>query len=206
MMKFYYKLLVYRPVLVLFTISVFSLSCIFTSFLAKEPPNFTDPTLGFEARGTDISNRLTTWKNLLEETRPSGSLVVNPKEFQQHEFNRKHKKNKNRHQWKKLNKSLDQKIKILKDATRGKSFNVEFSLNLDDTNETQINSTHWEYGTNKSYDEETDRRNKESKKKKWKEFTKLEPPPITSTDFQSDGYFCESPSKYLSYTNMLILN
>lgn len=32
---------------------------------------------GFESRGTDISNRLTAWHNLLEETRPSGRLTSN---------------------------------------------------------------------------------------------------------------------------------
>lgn len=197
-MIFFYKLLVFRPVLVLFVISVFSLSCILTALLLKSPPDFSDPTLGFEARGTEISKKLTTWRNLLEETRPSGSLIVNPKEIQQHEFDMKHRKNKNRHQKKKL--KFDKKMKILKEfATNNKSFNVDIAYNSDDIGNDTIleeHSHHWDYGTNKSYDEETDRKNKEMKKKKWKEFSKLEPPPITSTDYHSsDGYFCESPSK-----------
>ncbi|CAG2063579.1 unnamed protein product, partial [Timema podura] len=33
---------------------------------------------GFEARGTVIAQRLTAWNNLLEATRPSGNLLVNP--------------------------------------------------------------------------------------------------------------------------------
>lgn len=197
-MIFFYKLLVFRPVLVLFVISVFSLSCILTALLLKSPPDFSDPTLGFEARGTEISKKLTTWRNLLEETRPSGSLIVNPREAQQHfEFDKKHKKNKNRHQKKKL--KFDKKMKILKEfSTTDKSFNVDIAYNLDDTgNDTTLEEhNHWDYGTNKSYDEETDKKNKEMKKKKWKEFSKLEPPPITSTDYHStDGYFCESPSE-----------
>lgn len=199
-MIFFYKLLVFRPVLVLFVISVFSLSCILTALLLKSPPDFSDPTLGFEARGTEISKKLTTWRNLLEETRPSGSLIVNPKEIQQHEFDMKHRKNKNRHQKKKL--KFDKKMKILKEfATNNKSFNVDIAYNSDDIGNDTIleeHSHHWDYGTNKSYDEETDRKNKEMKKKKWKEFSKLEPPPITSTDYHStDGYFCESPSKLI---------
>lgn len=36
---------------------------------------------GFETRGTMIAKRVTTWKNLMEATRPSGALVVNPKEY-----------------------------------------------------------------------------------------------------------------------------
>ena len=195
-MNFYYKLLVIRPVLVLLIISLLSFSFILSVFLYKSPPDFSDPTLGFEARGTDISKKQTTWRNLLEETRPSRSLIVNPKEIQQHEFYKKNKKNKNRHQKKKL--KFDKKMKILKEfATTNKSFNVDIAYNSDDTgnNTTLEDHNHWDYGTNKSYDEETDRKNKEMKKKKWKEFSNPEPPPITSTDFHStDGYFCESPS------------
>lgn len=196
-MIFYFKLLVYRPVLVISVISVLSLSCILTALLLKSPPDFSDPTLGFEARGTDTSKKLTTWRNLLEETRPSGSLIVNPKEILQHEFDKKHRKNKSRHQKKKL--KFDKKMKLLKDfAANNKTFNVDIAYNADDSgNDTTLEDhNHWDYGTNKSYDEETDKRNKEMKKKKWKEFSKLEPPPITSTDFHStDGYFCESPSE-----------
>lgn len=36
---------------------------------------------GFEPRGTVISRRLTAWRNLLEETRPSGILIANPNEL-----------------------------------------------------------------------------------------------------------------------------
>lgn len=201
-MIFYYKLLVFRPVLVLFVISVFSLSCILTALLLKTPPDFSDPTLGFEARGTEISKKLTTWRNLLEETRYSGSLIVNPKEIQQHEFDRKHRKNKNRHQKKRL--KFDKKMKILKEfASNNKSFNVDISYNSNSDepgNDTTVEEhTHWDYGTNKSYDEATVKKNNEIKRKIWINLNKTLPPAITSTDFQStDGYFCESPSKLRS--------
>lgn len=178
-------------------ISVSCLACILTALLLKSPPDFSDPTLGFEARGTEISKRLTTWRNLLEETRPSGSLIVNPKEIQQREFDRHHRKNKNRHQKKKI--KFDKKMKILKGIGTNSSFNIDIAYNLDDTgNDTNLEGhVHWDYGTNKSYDEETDKKSKEVKKKKWKKLSKLEPP-VTSTDFHStDGFFCESPSELL---------
>lgn len=166
--------------------------------MLKSPPDFSDPTLGFEARGTSISKRLTTWRNLLEETRPSGSLVVNPKELQQHEFDKKRaRKNKNRHQNKKL--KFDQKMRKLKEYGTNKSYNIDIVYNSDDTgNGTVIEGhSHWDYGTNKSYDEERETKDKEAKKKKWRGFLDIDPPPLTSTDFHStDGYFCESPSKF----------
>jgi hypothetical protein len=196
-MNFYSKLLVFRPVFVLFVISAFCLSCIIIALLLKSPPDFSDPTLGFEARGTEISKRLTTWRNLLEETRPSGSLIVNPKELQKHEFDKKHRKNKNRHQKKKL--KFDEKMRKLKDYSTNKSYTMDIVYNFDDiVNDTLIEShNHYEYGTNKSYNEERENKIKEAKKKKWGGLMKVDPPPLTSTDFHStDGYFCESPSKY----------
>lgn len=42
---------------------------------------------GFEARGTEIANRLTAWENLLEETRPSGRLTANPNDKLQQQDN-----------------------------------------------------------------------------------------------------------------------
>lgn len=33
---------------------------------------------GFEARGTVIGQKLTAWRNLLDETRPRGKLTANP--------------------------------------------------------------------------------------------------------------------------------
>lgn len=196
-MNFYCKLLVFRPLLVLLVIFVFCLACIITTLLLKSPPDFSDPTLGFEARGTEISKRLTTWRNLLEETRPSGSLIVNPKELQQHEFDKKHRKNKNRHEKKRLR--YEAKMRKLKEYSTNKSYNVDIVYNSDDAgNDTEVDEahSHYEYGTNKSYDEAQENKIKEAKKKKWEGFLKIDPPPLTSTDFHStDGYFCESPGE-----------
>lgn len=198
-MNFFCKLLVYRPILVLFVIFTFCFCCIFSTFLLKPLPDFSDPTLGFEARGTDISKKLTTWKNLIEETRPSGSLTVNPKELLQHKINKKHRKNKNRHEKKRL--KYDQKMRKLKEYSTSKdtSYNIDILYNSEDKeNDTLINGVvkHYEYGKNISFDEEKEKKIKDAKKKKWERFLKVDPPPLISTDFHStDGYFCESPSK-----------
>ena len=42
-------------------------------------PSFNDPLLGFESRGTEISNRINAWKLLMQSTSWSGSLTMNPK-------------------------------------------------------------------------------------------------------------------------------
>jgi protein dispatched 1 len=204
-MLFFYKLLVFRPVLVLFVISSLSITAILTALLLKSPPDFSDPTLGFEARGTEISKKITTWRNLLEETRPSGSLVVNPKEIQQHDLFKKHRKNKARHEKKKKKLKFDKKMKILREfATSNKSFDVHIDFSEDIGNDTTLEEHNHDtiYGTNKSYDEETVKKDKQKKNKVWKILNEKDPP-ITSTDFHStDGFFCESPSK-LSLTRYL---
>lgn len=211
-MIYYSKLLVLRPSLVLFFISVISISCIITAFLLKSPPDFSDPTLGFEARGTDISNKLTTWRNLLDETRPSGSFIVNPKDihqrFNEEQSQKQRKRNRNksrlRHQDKKKKQQkvkFDKKMKVLKDFVMNKSFNVDIAYNSEDVaNDTTVEEhSHYDYGTNKTYNEETERKNKKLKNEKWKNLKNVDPPPITSTDFHStDGYFCESPSEFES--------
>lgn len=209
-MNFYSKLLVSRPEVVLFVIFVFCFSCILTTFLLKSPPDFSEPTIGFETRGTEISKRLTTWRNIIEETRPSGSLIVNPKELLQHEFDKKkHHKNKNRHEKKKRLK-FDQKMRKLKDYSTNRSFNTDIIYNSDDSssgNDSLIEEHHYEYGKNVSYNEEKDKKNKKAKNDKWIDLLGNNPPPYTSTDFHStDGYFCESPSKSLANYQVFVFN
>lgn len=196
-MIFLAKLLVLRPFLVLLFISVISITCIILAVLLKPTPDFSDPTLGFEARGTDISMKLTTWRNLLEETRPSGSFIVNPKEIQQHEMFQKKRKNKEGRHNRKNKLKYSKKMKILKNFVKNKSYNVDIAYTDETGNDTTVEEhSHYDYGTNKTYNEELENKRKKIKTEKWKNLKNVEPPPMTSTDFHStDGFFCESPSK-----------
>lgn len=80
-MNWYSKTLSHRPYIVLAAVAVVSGLCLIVPFLTRKIPSFTDPTLGFETRGTTISQRITTWQNIAEATRPSGSLTSNPSEL-----------------------------------------------------------------------------------------------------------------------------
>ncbi|KAL1492621.1 hypothetical protein ABEB36_010857 [Hypothenemus hampei] len=79
----YINALINHPYIILLFIGVFSSICLIIPFIVKNVniPNFQDPQLGFSTRNTIISNRLTTWQNLQNDVRPSGSLTKNPKEF-----------------------------------------------------------------------------------------------------------------------------
>ncbi|XP_063707430.1 protein dispatched isoform X2 [Culicoides brevitarsis] len=77
-MGFYYKLLTNRPHILILAVILFSGSCIIAGYTFNKLPDFSDPTIGFESRGTIIGEKLTAWKNLLSDNK---LLVANPKEL-----------------------------------------------------------------------------------------------------------------------------
>uniref|UniRef100_A0A1A9WPG7 SSD domain-containing protein n=1 Tax=Glossina brevipalpis TaxID=37001 RepID=A0A1A9WPG7_9MUSC len=139
-MQWYYKVLARRPYFMILAITVLCCTCIIVSFTARRLPDFSDPTLGFETRGTDIGKRLVAWRNLLQETGPSSFLVANPKDLnfgqelyktemdeyrmlKKHRKNRKNRKRKNKQKQKKRKTSNPELIKIpnnSKEITRKK--------------------------------------------------------------------------------------
>ncbi|KAB7497319.1 Protein dispatched-like protein 2 [Armadillidium nasatum] len=93
----YAKVLCHHPYVVLSSVIIVVGICLALSLTAKPLPSFTDPALvflasskfnftinlivvvvGFESRGTIISERATAWKNLLDSTNARGPLIVNP--------------------------------------------------------------------------------------------------------------------------------
>ncbi|XP_034128147.1 protein dispatched [Drosophila guanche] len=77
-MNWYYHVLARRPYLVVVSIAVCCVACIIVALILNKLPDFSDPTLGFETRGTKIGKRLTAWYNLLQETDRHGVLFSNP--------------------------------------------------------------------------------------------------------------------------------
>ncbi|XP_063596522.1 protein dispatched-like [Penaeus indicus] len=77
-MIWYARLLCHHPYAVLSSVVVVVVTCLVLSLTARPLPSFEDPSLGFEARGTEISQRATAWENLLDSTRANGLLSVNP--------------------------------------------------------------------------------------------------------------------------------
>ncbi|KAK7868686.1 hypothetical protein R5R35_006977 [Gryllus longicercus] len=80
-MNWYARIVAHHPYVVLIAVAVFAGTCLVIPLTTKTLPNFTDPQLGFEARGTVLAQRLTSWENLIRSTGLHGQLTVNPKEL-----------------------------------------------------------------------------------------------------------------------------
>ncbi|XP_023308791.2 protein dispatched [Lucilia cuprina] len=168
-MQWYYNVLVRRPYLMVVFIAVLCIACIIVSLTTNNLPDFTDPTLGFETRGTEIGKRLIAWHNLLQETGPSNLLVADPNDLtlmnrahntERSEFDingyptitrknkkRKNRRPKNRHKQrkenlkKKSNAELTKKLITFKERLKGKTSKKD--PNDGEKNSTQSLSTVW---------------------------------------------------------------
>ncbi|XP_023225932.1 protein dispatched homolog 1-like isoform X2 [Centruroides sculpturatus] len=66
------------PVVIILGAGCLSFVFTITSILSFGFPSFKDPILGFESRGTELSQRTTAWKHLMENSGWNGSLSMYP--------------------------------------------------------------------------------------------------------------------------------
>ncbi|XP_076224965.1 protein dispatched [Nomia melanderi] len=93
------RVIAHHPYTILLGILIFSSTCLIVPLAVKKFPDFSDPQLGFEARGTTLAQRLIAWQNLMEASKSGGQLTDNPLEYYnylrlQKQQNRKRKKGK----------------------------------------------------------------------------------------------------------------
>lgn len=75
----YFRLVRTCPVIGIVTILSICFSLFAFIVYRDSLPVFDDPTIGFEARNTDLSNRINTWRLLIESTSWNGALSLYPK-------------------------------------------------------------------------------------------------------------------------------
>ena len=80
-LSWYPRVLAHHPCVIIIAVFVFSSTCLIVPLITKKFPDFSDPQLGFEARGTPLAQRITTWNNLIEASNPRGHLTDNPLEY-----------------------------------------------------------------------------------------------------------------------------
>ncbi|XP_058807655.1 protein dispatched [Phymastichus coffea] len=79
--SWYSKFLARHPHVVLVVGFVLSTVCFIVPLVTRKFPDFSDPQLGFEARGTPLAQRLTAWKNLIDSPSSKANLIDNPLEY-----------------------------------------------------------------------------------------------------------------------------
>ncbi|XP_051724004.1 protein dispatched homolog 2 isoform X1 [Ctenopharyngodon idella] len=77
----YSQVIVEYPMTVLISCTLLLFACSLAGILTGPQPDFSDPLLGFEPRGTDISIRLATWMRLQQNTGPGKSLSPVPRQL-----------------------------------------------------------------------------------------------------------------------------
>lgn len=90
------RVIAHHPYAILMAVFLLSSICFIVPLATKKFPDFSDPQLGFEARGTTLAQRLTAWQNLMDASKPRGVLIDNPLEYY--------------HYIKQLNEQIDSKI------------------------------------------------------------------------------------------------
>uniref|UniRef100_W5NI07 Protein dispatched homolog 1 n=1 Tax=Lepisosteus oculatus TaxID=7918 RepID=W5NI07_LEPOC len=76
--KSYAALIADWPVVVLGVCTVLIVVCALVGILVPDLPDFSDPLLGFEPRGTEIGQRLVTWNNMVKNTGYKATLANYP--------------------------------------------------------------------------------------------------------------------------------
>ncbi|KAK9411990.1 protein dispatched 1 [Crotalus adamanteus] len=76
--KSYAALIADWPVVVLGMCTVLIVVCALVGILVPDLPDFSDPLLGFEPRGTAIGQRLVTWNNMVKNTGYKATLANYP--------------------------------------------------------------------------------------------------------------------------------
>uniref|UniRef100_W5U946 Protein dispatched homolog 1 n=1 Tax=Ictalurus punctatus TaxID=7998 RepID=W5U946_ICTPU len=76
--KSYAELIADWPVVVLGVCTILIVVCTLVGVLVPDLPDFSDPLLGFEPRGTTIGQRLVTWNNMVKNTGYKATLANYP--------------------------------------------------------------------------------------------------------------------------------
>lgn len=78
------RIIAHHPYIIILVVFIFSSLCLILPFTTEKIPDFSDPQMGFEARGTVLAQRLTAWNHLVEATKARGELTDNPLEYQEY--------------------------------------------------------------------------------------------------------------------------
>lgn len=167
MLSAYARFIVRHSYFILFIVAVISTTLTVIPLIFHNLPSFSDPVLGFETRGTTLAHRFIAWENLIDETRPSRRLAVNPKEIEdqirmnQTYYNRiRQDRPRSGHRRSKY-KGRNKKKKVNFNST-----GFEKSL-LASESTVSTGHVHWGFGKNKTFEDDDTIILKDHTRKQW---------------------------------------
>lgn len=171
--------------------------------VCHEIPTFTDPIAGFETRGTTLAHRFVAWENLIDETRPSRRLAVDPQEIKdQIRMNRTYQ---NKTKLKPRNGRPMKNKKKKKSKPDNSSIGVEkFWQDPSKVDNVSSSHVHWGYGTNVSNEDENVELIKNYTRKQWTILKELRRVPIDPSFRNYATGTCGSPMN--DYAHLVIAN
>lgn len=171
MLSAYAKFIVRYSYCFLFILVVISTVLTVIPLVFHELPSFSDPIVGFETRGTTLAHRFIAWENLIEETRPSKRLAVDPKEIEdQIRMNESYYNRDKTRSGRKHPRKQHKRKKVYNNT--GKKFATTFYSSPDTT--ATVNHVHWGFGKNVSFEDENAVYLKNHSRKQWKSLKNMQ--------------------------------
>ncbi|XP_030038448.2 protein dispatched [Manduca sexta] len=201
----YARFIVRHSYLVLFTVSVISTVLTIIPLILHDLPSFSDPILGFETRGTTLAHRFIAWENLIDETRPSRRLAVNPKEIEdQIRMNQTYN-----------NRTRQGKLRSGRRRTKNKVRNRKKNLNYNSTGyektwfdmpESNISNghVHWGFGVNVTFEDDNAVFLKDHTRKQWVSLKEMQRRPDMPIHINYASGTCGPPIS--EYAHLVIAN
>lgn len=175
MLSAYAKFIVRHSYLVLFTVSLISSVLTIIPLVCHDLPSFSDPIVGFETRGTTLAHRFIAWENLIDETRPSKCLAVNPKEIEdQIRMNQTYH---NRTQQDRPRSGHGRRNKGKNKKKKQHHNNTAYEKTWSNTSDLNISSSHvhWGYGRNVSFEDDNKVFIKDHTRRQWVSLKEMVP-------------------------------
>ncbi|XP_013177872.1 PREDICTED: protein dispatched [Papilio xuthus] len=206
MLTFYARFIVRYSYLYMFVVIVVLTILTVIPLICHEFPSFSDPIVGFETRGTSLAHRFIAWENLIDETRPSKRLAVNPKEIaDQKRMNHTY------------HNRIQNKGKINRERTKNKGRNKKkkpkyYSTGIENKIETSDNSTaktsinghvHWGFGKNVSFEDVNAEMLKNHTRKQWVSLKSMQRTPDKIHHNYATG-MCGAPVS--DYSHLVVSN
>ncbi|KAJ8731805.1 hypothetical protein PYW08_014535 [Mythimna loreyi] len=205
MLSAYARFIVRHSYLTLFIVTVISTILTVIPLVCHDLPSFADPIVGFETRGTTLAHRFIAWENLIDETRPSKRLAVNPKEIEDQirmnqTYNNRTRLDKPRSgRGRAKNKGRNKKKKV--DNNNDTNFEKIWPSSEPNISNTHV---HWGFGKNKTFEDENTVFLKDHTRKQWVSIKEMQRKPDQPINHNYASGTCGPPIS--NYAHLVITN